>query len=143
MFIDASVIVAILNQEPGWQELAKRLSDIENNCTVSPLVRFEAMLGIARAAVRKQHGPEVKPDPAILLEARRLVDNLITEIGASEITITNVIGDGAMDAAARYGKAIGHPADLNFGDCFAYACAKAHGSGLLYKGDDFARTDLA
>ncbi|NTG40672.1 type II toxin-antitoxin system VapC family toxin [Rhizobium rhizogenes] len=143
MFIDASVIVAILNQEPGWQELAKRLAHVENACAVSPLVRFEAMLGIARAAVHKRSGPGTKPDPMILQESRKLVDDLIAEIGATEIAITNTIGNGAMDAAAMYGKAIGHPADLNFGDCFAYACAKAYGSGLLYKGDDFAQTDLA
>ncbi|MEF0939199.1 type II toxin-antitoxin system VapC family toxin [Rhizobium sp. BR 362] len=142
MFIDASVIVAIINQEPGWQELTRRLSDIENACAVSPLVRFEAMLGIARAVVHKRRGPNAKLNPAILLEARKLVDDLIAEIGAREITITDTIGNGAMDAAAMYGKAIGHPADLNFGDWFAYACAKAHGSGLLYKGDDFAQTDL-
>ncbi|HEX8047914.1 type II toxin-antitoxin system VapC family toxin [Rhizobium sp.] len=143
MFIDASVIVAIINQEPGWQELAKRLSHVENACAVSPLVRFEATLGIARAAVHKRRGPDTKPDPTTLLASRKLVDDLITEIGATEIAITSIIGNEAMDAAATYGKAIGHPADLNFGDCFAYACAKAHGAGLLYKGDDFAQTDLA
>ena len=48
-----------------------------------------------------------------------------------------------VPAAALYGKAVGHPADLNFGDCFAYACAKAHTTTLIYKGDDFAKTDLA
>ena len=48
----------------------------------------------------------------------------------------------AADAYARYGKGR-HVAALNMGDCFAYACAKAHGARLLYKGDDAARTDLA
>lgn len=48
-----------------------------------------------------------------------------------------------MLASGTYGKLIGHEADLNFGDCFAYACAKALGMPLLYKGNDFARTDLA
>lgn len=41
-----------------------------------------------------------------------------------------------------YGKVVGHPAKLNLGDCFAYACAKAIEVPLLYKGDDFVRTDL-
>lgn len=41
-----------------------------------------------------------------------------------------------------YGKGR-HPAALNMGDCFAYACAQAHRARLLYKGEDFARTDLA
>ncbi len=40
-------------------------------------------------------------------------------------------------------EAVGHKADLNFGDCFAYACAKAHRLSLLYKGNDFSQTDLA
>jgi len=44
--------------------------------------------------------------------------------------------------AAAYGKAVGHQVDLNFGDCFSYACAKAHGVSLLYVGGDFAKTDL-
>jgi ribonuclease VapC len=47
-----------------------------------------------------------------------------------------------LDAGATYGKAVGHPADLDFGDCFAYAFAKQLGVPLIYKGDDFAPTDL-
>ena len=49
----------------------------------------------------------------------------------------------AAAAFDRYGRGRGHPAQLNFGDCMAYAVAKAHGVPLLYKGDDFARTDVA
>ena len=64
-------------------------------------------------------------------------------LGASEVPISPQIGELAIDAAMSYGKAVGHAADLNFGDCFAYACAKAVGTGLLYKGNDFALTDLA
>ena len=48
----------------------------------------------------------------------------------------------ATAAFDRYGRGR-HPAKLNFGDCMAYAVAKAHGVPLLYKGDDFARTDIA
>lgn len=47
----------------------------------------------------------------------------------------------AADAYARFGKGR-HPAALNSGDCFAYACAKSHQAKLLYKGADFAMTDL-
>ena len=49
--------------------------------------------------------------------------------------------DLAIDAYARYGKGR-HPAALNFGDCFAYACAKHFDVPLLYKGNDFAQTDI-
>lgn len=59
------------------------------------------------------------------------------------ISITPEIGELAISAMARYGKGRGHPAQLNFGDCFSYACAKAAGVPLLYVGSDFARTDLA
>jgi len=53
------------------------------------------------------------------------------------------VGRRAFEACAAYGRAVGHPADFNFGDCFAYACAKELGVGLIYKGHDFAHTDLA
>ena len=48
----------------------------------------------------------------------------------------------AADAFARFGKGR-HPAALNYGDCFAYALAKANGAALLFKGTDFALTDVA
>lgn len=142
MFIDASAIVAVINQEPGWQELAKRLDEVQDACSISPLVRFEASLGIARAAARAG-GAEASSSPELLASARALVDDLVHEIGATEVVISGPVGEAAMDAAATYGRAVGHPADLNFGDCFAYACAKANRVRLLYKGNDFARTDLA
>ena len=47
----------------------------------------------------------------------------------------------ALEAHARFGKGV-HPAKLNMGDCFAYACARVHGAPLLYKGEDFALTDI-
>ena len=50
-------------------------------------------------------------------------------------------GDLALDAFERYGKGR-HPARLNMGDCFAYACARTHGVPLLFKGDDFSHTDI-
>jgi ribonuclease VapC len=48
----------------------------------------------------------------------------------------------ALDAARRYGRGTGHPARLNFGDCFSYACAKSAGVPLLFVGADFAQTDI-
>jgi ribonuclease VapC len=48
----------------------------------------------------------------------------------------------ALDAFARYGKGTQHPAQLNLGDCFAYAQAKSSGAALLFKGDDFSKTDV-
>jgi ribonuclease VapC len=60
-----------------------------------------------------------------------------------EVAITPEIGRRALAAGAIYGKGVGHRADLNFGDCFAYACAKQLGVPLIYKGKDFAHTDIA
>ena len=57
------------------------------------------------------------------------------EVGERELRL-------AIDAHARYGKGR-HRAALNMGDCFAYACAKANDAKLLYKGEDFSKTDLA
>ena len=140
MFVDASVIVAILNQEAGWEELVKRLGDLPSAFHVSPLVRFEAVMALARAAAEPTGR---KPTPDLVERARELVDDFIVEIGALDMAISSDVGSLAIDAGMRYGKAVGHPADLNFGDCFAYACARSLGARLLYKGSDFSRTDLA
>jgi ribonuclease VapC len=137
MFVDASVIVAILNREPGWEELMKRLSDFANLLYVSPLVRFEATQALARAAAGAR-----KPTAETLFKARDLVDRFIVEIGGENVVIGEEIGSRAIDASARYGNAVGHQADLNFGDCFTYACAKILDVPLLYKGNDFLQTDL-
>jgi ribonuclease VapC len=71
------------------------------------------------------------------------VREFLTEAGIDTRPITPDIGEAALAALARYGKGMGHPAQLNLGDCFAYAMAKRHGVPLLYKGDDFSHTDLA
>ncbi|TPJ54275.1 type II toxin-antitoxin system VapC family toxin [Mesorhizobium sp. B2-7-1] len=136
MFVDASAIVAILNQEPGWEELSKQLSG-PVDFYVSAMVRFEATQALARAGA----GPR-KPTAEALLKARDLVYQFIVEIGGENVPIGEEIGSRAIDASAHYGKAVGHQADLNLGDCFAYACAKALGIPLLYKGNDFLLTDL-
>jgi ribonuclease VapC len=139
MFIDASAIVAILNEEPGWQDLVRRIGDVSDQLYTSPLARYEASVSFARA----RSGRHKKPSPEILAECAEAVSNLLKEMSVRDIHISSSIGDAAIRAAAEYGKSVGHPADLNFGDCFAYACAKAYRIGLIYKGDDFAKTDLA
>jgi ribonuclease VapC len=53
-----------------------------------------------------------------------------------------VVAHLALEAFDRYGKGTGHPARLNLGDCFIYAHAKAAGGALLYKGQDFSKTDI-
>ncbi|WP_075217490.1 type II toxin-antitoxin system VapC family toxin [Mongoliimonas terrestris] len=139
MFIDASAIVAILAREADAESLLDRIEAAKGPIHVSPLVRFEAAVSLARS----RSGAANRPDAATIAAAARLVSAFLDEIGAAEMPITDEIGRAALDAAMTFGKAVGHTADLDFGDCFAYACAKVGGVGLLYKGNDFARTDLA
>lgn len=138
MFIDASVIVAILGREAGSEELEKRLAENKGPFFVSPLVMFEAAVALAR-----QKSANRKPSAALLRQAFDAVAAFAKDIEANEIAISPEIGRSALDACAAYGKAVGHAADLNFGDCFAYACAKTLQVPLIYKGNDFAHTDLA
>jgi ribonuclease VapC len=113
--------------------------EVEGRFSVSPLVKFEASVALARqkAAVKGK-----KPSPEILRQAQRAVDAFVEDLEAEEVAITPEVGRRALDAGAVYGKVVSHRADLNFGDCFAYACAKLLGVPLIYKGEDFARTDI-
>ena len=138
MFIDASAIVAILNREPGSDELVKLLAASPTQTLFSPLSRFEAIISLARS----RSGQHRAATPAQIDAAKAAVDLLLSEAGAESMPITDPIGTAALVAAQTNGRAIAHPADLNFGDCFAYACAKESRVGLLFKGEDFARTDL-
>jgi len=66
-----------------------------------------------------------KPSPKLLQEAWVAVQAFVDDIAAQEVPFTPEIGRMAFQASTTYGKVIGHAADLDFGDCFAYACAKA------------------
>lgn len=142
MFVDASVIVAILGREPGHEEIEKRMAAFGGPFFVSPLVTFEAAVALARLKSLGA-GPNTKTSPELLRQAQTSVQAFVEDLDAQSIPISHAIGQRALEASATYGKVIGHPADLNFGDCFAYACAKALDLTLLYKGQDFAHTDLA
>lgn len=74
--------------------------------------------------------------------ARRRLESFAGEFFLSLVTIGTQELTTALDAYQSYGKGR-HRAGLNFGDCFAYACARTNGARLLYKGDDFVHTDLA
>lgn len=139
-FVDASVIVAILNEEPGFEELEKRLSNVEGQLYVSPMVRFEAVAALSRLQVSVAKGKVDREQ--VISEARSLVDEFIQALQAKEVVIDARTGAGALDAMACYGKVAGHPAALNLGDCFAYASAKTYRLPLIYKGNDFSHTDL-
>jgi ribonuclease VapC len=137
MFLDASAVVAIMEREAGWQDLQTRI-EATASLWYSALARFE----VAQAIARRQGGAR-KPTAVQFAEASGHVDRFFADIKARVVDIDAKIGSLAIEASMRYGKAVGHPADLNLGDCFAYACAKSLNIPLLYKGEDFAQTDLA
>ena|SRR5215472_4934080 len=129
MFVDASAIVAILTREPEADTLADVLGNASSPIT-SPIAIFEAALGICR----KRH--------ASVEEAEQDVGEFLALAGVRTVAITDNDGHTALAAFSRYGKGRGHPAQLNLGDCFAYAAAKNAGMTLLFKGDDFDKTDI-
>jgi ribonuclease VapC len=141
MFLDASAIVAILAREPDADKLKKAIDVAKPPLYASPLVVFEASVSLARAKLR----PRSKryPTPDEIKAASAVVAAFVEANAIEELTISSDIGRRAIGAAAAYGKVVGHKAELNFGDCFSYACAKALHVPLLYKGNDFAKTDLA
>ncbi|MEL7464882.1 MAG: type II toxin-antitoxin system VapC family toxin [Pseudomonadota bacterium] len=141
MFLDASVIVAILAREPGYEHIVKRIEEGDGPIFTSPMARFEAVVSFARA---KSFGAKgVRPTPDEIDASAKVIDGFLASLRAREVSISEGVGKRAIEAARDYGKVVGHPADLNLGDCFAYACAKAYRLRLVYKGDDFSKTDLA
>lgn len=132
--------MAILNSEPEADAIVERLQATAGRRYFSPIVRYEASVSLARAAALAKGR---RTTAELIRASLDLVDELLLRLGAEETAISGAIGATAIDASALYGKIVGHPADLNMGDCFAYACARQLGVPLLYKGRDFAQTDLA
>lgn len=129
LFIDASALVAIILKEPDVDMLVDRLDRHEDRLT-SAIALWETM-----AAVRRARETSVELAWAEVERFRTALGLRLIPIGAEE-------AEQAVIAHARYGKGH-HPARLNMGDCFAYACAHSQRAELLYKGEDFALTDLA
>ena len=129
MFVDASAIVAILTREPDADALADVL-DAARSPVTSPIAVYEATLGVCR----KRH--------ASVAEAQEDVLEFLETAGVRMVSITDKEADAALDAFSRYGKGRGHPAQLNLGDCFAYAVAKTCRTAILFKGEDFDKTDV-
>jgi ribonuclease VapC len=128
VFVDASVIVAIIAKEPDSAALLTRL-DSASKCFSSPIAVYEASLGLVRVL------------RLTTVDAERLVENLLKERQAKIVPIRGETCTLALEAFSRFGKGR-NPAGLNMGDCFAYACAKELGVPLLFKGNDFSKTDI-
>jgi ribonuclease VapC len=74
--------------------------------------------------------------------ADALVTRLLREAEIEIVPINEEVAHSAVAAFERYGKGRKNRAGLNFGDCLSYACAQTHGARLLFKGTDFAQTDI-
>jgi ribonuclease VapC len=128
IFADASALIAIIAGEPEADALADLLQ-AERVRLCSALSVWETIAGLCHSYALSV--------PAASVHVRRFLEigNLrFVSIGEQEFQL-------AVDAFERYGKGR-HPAALNMGDCYAYACAKVNRAKLLFKGDDFAQTDI-
>jgi len=129
IFVDASAFITIIAGEEGADALSDALQkDLDRLCSAMSV--WETVAGLCRSykfsvAAAREHTEYFLHEGGF-----RFVG-----IGERELLL-------ATGAYAQYGKGR-HPAALNMGDCFSYACAKANKALLLYKGDDFAKTDLA
>ena len=128
VFVDASAIVAIIAREPEASTFDARLDWDEDRLT-SAMAVWEAVRAVAKAR------------GVAFAEARQLVSDFLTSFQFDIVPISTLEGEMALDAHQRFGRGV-HDADLNFGDCFSYACAKSRDIPLLFKGDDFALTDV-
>jgi len=126
MIIDTSAIIAILRDEPEAPAHARAIAD-------ATIRRVSAVSFVESAVVI-----DASRDPI----ATRRFDDFIQEAHISIEPVTEIQAQIARDAYRDFGKGSGHPAKLNLGDCFAYALAKQSGEPLLFKGNDFAHTDV-
>lgn len=125
MIVDASAIIAILQNEPETVAMGKALRKAQV-CRISPVNYVEAAI-IA----------DNNSNPAL----RRKLDDLLREAPISIEPITLEQAKIAREAYRDFGKGR-HKAGLNLGDCFAYALAKETREPLLFKGNDFVHTDV-
>ena len=124
MVVDTSALIAILFDEPEKSAFAGMI-DMAADPKVSAVTRVEAMMVYLGRR---------KNEPSDVLD-------LIEILGLKTVDVDRAQADRALDAFARFGKGR-HPARLNLGDCFAYALAATSNEPLLFKGDDFGRTDI-
>lgn len=132
MVIDTSALMALLLQEADAPRIAAAID------AASPRLLSAATLPKA----------SILPGASIVIESRKgetgglELDLLVYRTGVEVVAVDHDQAEAARAAWRRFGKGR-HPAALNFGDCFAYALAKQRGLPLLFRGQDFARTDIA
>jgi ribonuclease VapC len=127
MIVDTSALIAILRHESDAKAFATAIADADcRRLSAANYLETAIVIDGSRSPI-----------------ASRYLDDLLRE---AEIVIEPVTEEQAKIAREAYrdfGRGSGHPAALNFGDCFAYALAKAFREPLLFKGDDFVQTGIA
>ena len=126
IIVDTTTLVAILRDEPERRQFTKRIEAAER-CFMSA-----ASLLQTRIVLCARRG-----NSAIVS-----LHSLISEIGVDVVDVTKETAEIAFAAFREFGKATGSPAGLNFSDCFSYAPAKELDLALLFKGRNFAQTDI-
>jgi len=126
MIIDTSALVAILRDEPEARDCARAIESAAKR-------RLSAVNFVEAAVII-----DGSRDPI----ASRRFDDLLREAQVLLEPVTEIQARVARDAYRDFGQGSGHPAGLNFGDCFAYALAKVTAEPLLFKGADFVHTDI-
>lgn len=130
MFLDASAVVAILNEESEAVRLLAKIDAAKTHFITSPMAQWETVAALSRA--RK----------AQIMDVLEIVKEFHKTLNSIQANITPEMGVTALKAFEKYGKGTNHKAQLNMGECFSYAVAKSYRVPLLYVGNDFAHTDL-
>ncbi len=125
MIVDSSAVVAILKEEPDEDEFRRQIADATARLSAASYLEVGIVIDKRR-------------DPA----TTRAVDDFMLRSGITIEPVTERQARIAREAYRDYGKGSGHPAGLNFGDCFAYALARDLNEPLLFKGDEFRHTDI-
>ena len=126
MILDTSALIALVREEPGAKRYVAALIEAPRRA-ISAGTLLEAQI-VAQRMER----------PDLERELRLLIRQFQVEVVPFDAEQAEI----ARQAYRDFGKGSGHPARLNFGDCFAYALASVTGEPLLFKGDDFTHTDL-
>jgi len=126
MVIDSSALIALLLGEPETVSFVSAIAAASTRLVTAPSYLETAIVMVSRSGG----------------EAQEKLDRLLSELAAEVVPFTHEQAILAVVAYRQYGRGSGHAAGLNFGDCFTYALAKLRDEPLLFKGNDFSRTDL-
>jgi len=125
MIVDTSVVVAIVHREPDFEELVERIG-------AAPAVGIGTPTLVEAGIV---------VEARLQIDSQSLLDRLLSDFEITRVPFGEQHWREAVRAFRRYGRGR-HPAQLNFGDCMAYATAQLAGEPLLFVGDDFIKTDI-